>query len=44
MTRNGGEFRSWLLTVVRSKFHNFPAQEQRRPALAGPEHHDTLAM
>ena len=30
-----GKFRNWLLTVVRSKFHNFLAKEQRRPALAG---------
>src|SRR6185436_8977534 len=30
-----GKFRNWLLTVVRSKLHNFLAQQQRQPALAG---------
>ena len=30
-----GKFRNWLLTVVRSKFHNFMAQQQRQPDLAG---------
>jgi RNA polymerase sigma factor (sigma-70 family) len=30
-----GKFRNWLLTVVRSKFHNFVAQQQRQPELAG---------
>ena len=29
-----GKFRSWLLTVVRSKLHDFLAQQQRQPALA----------
>jgi len=30
-----GKFRNWLLTVVRSRLHNFLAQQQRQPALAG---------
>ena len=30
-----GKFRNWLLTVVQSKLHNFLAQQQRQPALAG---------
>jgi RNA polymerase sigma-70 factor (ECF subfamily) len=30
-----GKFRNWLLTVVRSKFHNFLAQRRRQPELAG---------
>lgn len=30
-----GKFRNWLLAVVRSKFHNFKAQQQRQPELAG---------
>ena len=30
-----GKFRNWLLTVVRSKLHNFVAQKQRQPELAG---------
>jgi RNA polymerase sigma-70 factor (ECF subfamily) len=29
-----GRFRNWLLTVVRSKFHDFVAQQQRQPELA----------
>jgi len=30
-----GKFRNWLLTVVRSKFHNFVARQQRQPELPG---------
>ena len=30
-----GKFRNWLLTVVQSKLHNFLAQQQRQPMLAG---------
>jgi RNA polymerase sigma factor (sigma-70 family) len=30
-----GKFRNWLLTVVRSKLHNFLAHQQRQPAPAG---------
>lgn len=30
-----GRFRNWLLTVVRSKFNNFLAQQRRRPEPAG---------
>src|SRR2546425_13358367 len=29
-----GKFRNWLLTVVRSKLHDFLAQQQHQPALA----------
>lgn len=30
-----GKFRNWLLTVVRSKLHNFVARQQRQPELPG---------
>jgi RNA polymerase sigma-70 factor (ECF subfamily) len=30
-----GKFRNWLLTVAQSKLHNYLAQRQRQPELAG---------
>jgi RNA polymerase sigma factor (sigma-70 family) len=30
-----GKFRNWLLTIVQSRLHNFLAQRQRQPDLAG---------